>query len=419
MSRMHSAIEIQVRSNLSSQEVVVVKNPIVSGFKTQVLRFLMRLHLIKIAAKAYNNPIDWLRAFHYLIALRRRFLGNYKLKKIVKVRNRFYMGIYIPAWFSSGFEDFVLSELNTYKKVSPKVKRFNIVYLAITSKCPMQCEHCYEWDRLNQKDKLTIDRMDEIIGKIVQMGTNQIHFTGGEPLMKFEKLIHAIQRVPNSIASWVTTSGYSLTYDKAVQLKHAGLTGIIVSLDHYEENKHNAFRNHDDAYYWAIEAVKNSWKSGLVVALSICITRDFANEIDLINYLQLAKELGVSFVQFLEPKPIGHYKDKDVVLNKKELKLLESFFLNLNYNPKYHDFPVINYHGFYQRRVGCQSAGLQSVYIDADGGLNACPFCQKKWGNILDDQFEAQLDALTSSGCSSFKNIFKNTKLLSPAEVNN
>ena len=384
-------------------EQASANSPMITGLKMKMAQTLMRLSLVRIAAKCYRNPLDWIRSLRFLVRLRKRFLGDYHLQKVAKVDGSYYLGIYIPAWFTSGFENFVISKLISFKPVHLKINRFNIVHLSITSKCPLQCDHCYEWDRLNDKDTLSIPKMERILKKLQDVGINQIHFTGGEPLMKFDKLLIAINYVQSSIVSWINTSGYSLTPEKARHLKNAGLTGIIVSLDHFDQHQHNTFRNHNESFYWVTQAIKNGIKNNLVVALSICINRAFASEQNLMSYMILARDLGVSFVQFLEPKAVGHYKDKNVELTAEQMDLLESFFLKMNYNSKFRNFPIINYHGYYQRRIGCQSAGVQSIYIDADGDLNACPFCQNKSGNILDDNFDLCLEALIKKGCANYE----------------
>ena len=112
--------------------------------------------------------------------------------------------------------------------------------------------------------------------------------------------------------------------------------------------------------------------------------------------------MGVSFVQILEPKAVGHYFGKEVYLSDDQISLLQDFYLEMNYNPKYKEYPLISYHGYYQRRQGCYAAGNRSFYVDTDGDINACPFCQKKTGNVLDATFDYSLQELQNLGCPQF-----------------
>ena len=49
---------------------------------------------------------------------------------------------------------------------------------------------------------------------------------------------------------------------------------------------------------------------------------------------------------------------------------------------KYKKYPILLYHGYHQRRVGC-FAGSRSVYIDSAGDVHSCPFCHTKSFNII------------------------------------
>jgi MoaA/NifB/PqqE/SkfB family radical SAM enzyme len=100
-------------------------------------------------------------------------------------------------------------------------------------------------------------------------------------------------------------------------------------------------------------------------------------------YMDFARRLGVQFVQVLEPRQIGHYANKEVLLEEQHIRLLEEIFTAVNHSPKYKDHPTMLYHGYHQRRVGCFS-GSRSVYVDSAGDVHACPFCHTKSYNIIE-----------------------------------
>ncbi|WP_242206476.1 radical SAM/SPASM domain-containing protein [Aestuariivivens insulae] len=364
--------------------------------------FRIRLTLLYVLMMNYTNPKDWILGIKYLIQLRKKFLGDYKLKKMVKVGSKYYMGLYTPGWNDVIYRCFIASELNHFKPVKQNTLRFNHVHLAITKKCALQCDHCYTWDILNQKDVLDQEDISNIIEKLQVLGTGQIHLTGGEPMLRMDVLVSALKKYNTTSNFWINTSGFKLTAENAKKLKDVGLTGVFISLDHYEETMHNEFRKFKDAYYWAINGAKNAIDNNLVVAFSVCVTKDFVTEKNLTAYMQLAKETGVHFVQFLEPKAVGHYKNKDVSLTQKHTQILESFYVKMNFSNDYLDFPIINYHGYYQRRQGCFAGGNRSIYVDTDGNINACTFCHTSSGNILDDDFDSQLNNMTKQGCPTY-----------------
>jgi len=396
---------IQQVELVASSSATAYKHKIISGLYMRSIHIGLKLSLIGIAMTCYRNPLDWIRSLQYLVRLRRRFLGNHKLQKLVYVDGKYYMDLFTPGWNSSVYKQFIASQLNAFKPVNRDlVTRFNTVFLAITKKCALQCEHCFEWDNLNKKEVLSDSELHEIVQKIQSRGVNQILLSGGEPLLKMDTLVNILKKADKSTDFWILTSGFKLNDTNAKRLKEAGLTGVMVSLDHFIPEKHNAFRHFKDAYYWVEEAVKNANNNGLVTVLSLCATREFISEENLMSYMELAKKLKVSFVQILEPKAVGHYANKDIFLNQEQLEILENFFLKMNFNANYSTFPLITYHGYYLRRQGCFSAGKKSMYIDTDGDMNACTFCHKKTGNVLDSNFDKNLEILKSEGCSSYNN---------------
>ena len=391
-------------TRLISSTVDISNKPrIVTGLRLKLIRLRIKLTLLKVIIKCYNNPLDWIQSLRYLIRLRRRFLGNNKVYKMVYANGKYHIGIYTPGWKSKGYEQFITSQLNDFKQITKlKVNRFNNVFFAITKKCVMQCEHCFEWDNLNKKEVLETSELQAIVQRIEDKGVSQIHLSGGEPLIKMDALVKILNGADKSTEFWVVTSGFKLNATNAKRLKKAGLKGAVISLDHFIPELHNKFRHFNDAYYWVEEAVKNANNNIIITALSLCTTNDFISEANLMSYMKLAKKLKVSFVQFLEPKAAGHYANKDIFLNQEQIEILEIFFRKMNFTKEYSTYPIIIYHGYYQRRQGCLSAGKKGMYIDTDGDMNACPFCHKKTGNVLDSNFYQNLEVLKSEGCKSY-----------------
>ncbi len=386
-------------------EITHIKRKIISGFIKESIHFRLKMSLIRIVITCYNKPKDWINAFRYLIRIRRKYLSDNRIRKMVQFEGKYYMGLYTPGWNSQIYKTFIATHLNDFKPVNNiTVNRFDSVFLGITKKCNYKCDHCYEWERLNKKDVLTTKRLKVIIDRIQNVGVSQIHLSGGEPMLKINKILNLLDYAEkNNTQFWIDTSGYNLNVNNARKLKTAGLTGVVVSLDHHNPDRHNAFRHHADAYFWVEEAVKSANQSNLLTALSICLTKDFVSDKNLFNYMNLAKKLDVSFVQFLEPKSVGHFKNKNIKLDEEQILILEEFFLKMNFDRKFYTYPIITYHGYYQRRHGCLSAGNKSMYIDTEGNLNLCPFCHEKSGNILDDSFNDHLSDLMAKGCHAYQ----------------
>ncbi|HMJ47322.1 MAG TPA: hypothetical protein VK498_08330, partial [Ferruginibacter sp.] len=90
------------------------------------------------------------------------------------------------------------------------------------------------------------------------------------------------------------------------------------------------------------------------------------------------------------------------LLQKSHTGILESFYEDMNYNREYRSFPIVAYHGYYSRRVGCSGAGKDYLYVDTDGDVHNCPFCQRKIFSALDENLDEALIRLRSTGCNIF-----------------
>lgn len=198
------------------------------------------------------------------------------------------------------------------------------------------------------------------------------------------------------------TSGFNFTRKNAQKLKQVGLTGVSISLDHFLPEKHNAFRGSDMAFENAVRAATHAHEVGLVVNLAVCVTREFTMAANLLRYAQLARQLGVAFIQLLEPRAVEHYAAQDVALSETQLAVLDAFYETLNFAPAYHDWPMVTYYGYHQRRLGCSGGADRFLYVDTDGDLHAYPFCQKKSGSALTGSLEESMAAVRTNGCQLF-----------------
>ena len=202
---------------------------------------------------------------------------------------------------------------------------------------------------------------------------------------------------------WIITSGLGFNADRALKLKESGLTGVMVSIDHFEQSAHDDFRGFKDSYRSAVNAVIHANQVGLVTTLSLCATKSFVTQENLINYMEFAKDLGVSFVQILEPRASGRYQGKDIALSEDQLNLLKRIYLEYNGSRLFSDYPIVHYLGHHQRKVGCFGAGDRFFYIDTYGDAHICPYCTNKVGSAVDLSSKDMIDLLGQRSCHVFE----------------
>jgi MoaA/NifB/PqqE/SkfB family radical SAM enzyme len=387
------------------KKITVPPAKFIVGLKQRFIFQLSMLHILWIALSVYRNPFLAFRVLKKLMQKRQAVHGNLPIRKYVKSGKYYFWALNAPGWPSGPFRRFIENELNKLQPFRETNGFLQTMIFAVTNKCPLKCEHCFEWKNLDSTESLTLDDLKTILGKFQTRGILQIQFSGGEPLSRFDDLIELLKSARTGTDCWVLTSGFGLTANKACRLKDAGITGVNISLDHWNENSHNHFRHHEKSFDWVKQAALNCRHADILVAFSLCAVREFVSDDNLRKYLELAKALGAGFIQLLEPRKVGHFQGKDVELGERHLEIMKHFYLKVNSDPAYLEYPIVMYPGFHQRLLGCFGAGNRYLYVDSNGDLHACPFCQHKTGNALTDSLSESIQKMQATGCHEFKTI--------------
>ena len=389
---------------------------LITGRSAKRLRRVFRLRILFLALRVYRNPFVAMRVLRQLIALKRSLVGDLTNMKWLKSGGRYFWNISSPGWPSLAFERFLLLEMDRIKPLKDRQNLLQTLIFSITSRCPLSCEHCYEWSNLADREYLSLAQLQQILRQVQDLGVSSIELSGGEPLSRFDDLISLLESARAGTDFWILTSGFGLDAGKAKILKKAGLTGAVISLDHFDEAIHNRFRGNPQSYAWVWKAVQNAQQAGLAVALSLCVTRDFLSRENLDKYLKLATDNGVQLIRMLEPRSVGHYQGQDIELSEEQFRLLDEYFLRTKSDPAYSKSPILDYLAYYQRRLGC-FGGDRYAYIDSRGELHACPFCQQSAGNALVDDLQLSLATLKHRGCHKYPKADPNRRSLSERQT--
>ncbi|OWY22156.1 radical SAM protein [Sphingobacteriales bacterium UPWRP_1] len=378
---------------------------IVTGVRKRLLDVQMRLKIALLALLWYKNPLTAIAVLRKFFDLRRQHQHYRYIPKLMVVNGRRFSRLIIPGAPSAACRHFIKNEMHRLQPITGYQSGLQVLLLAITKKCPLQCRHCFEWKALNHKETLTLTHLKEIVKRFQDMGVAQIELSGGEPMNRFDDMLELLKTARKNTDFWLLTSGYGLTADKTNRLKQAGLTGVSVSLDHWNPDLHDAFRGMNGSFNWVEKAVQHALQAKLVVALSVCVTKEFCTRQNLYQYAQLAKDWGVHFIRLLEPRAAGRYEGKNVMLDTEQIQLLETFAADIDTSPQYLSYPLIDYYGANQRRAGCSGAGNRYLYVDTDGNMHACPFCQSISGNVLDASFTPGISNLKQRGCHVYETV--------------
>lgn len=374
----------------------------ITGYRAKFIRLRVLLSIALIATSWYKNPIRGLKALADIRAKRQSLQGLQKIRKYIRSGRRYFFSDNIPGWPSPAFDGFARSEVMRASGRDGIRIPLSTVFFSITSKCPLRCPHCYEWENLSRTETLTSDQLQIILKKIKAYGTHHFQLCGGEPLERHEDLLMLIRQACSEADVWINTSGFGLTPEIALSLREAGLTGAEISLDHWNEDEHNRFRKHQEAFSRAREAVKNCNEAGILTSLSLCATNRFVSRENLDKYIDLAVSWGVGIIRILEPRETRKFSGGDTLLLPEQISLLEEYYKKASSPDKPREFPIITYPAFHSRKTGCTGGGNRYLYIDPKGNILACPFCRREAGNAVSDSFEGAVDALRKTGCQKY-----------------
>ncbi|HBD93845.1 MAG: hypothetical protein A2015_11510 [Spirochaetes bacterium GWF1_31_7] len=311
-------------------------------------------------------------------------LNTVKNDKINYFNNDYIVTSFLPPLFSNAFISVLEAVRESENKFTQQAhaKRCGPIsfFLSITDRCNYNCIHCSAKNRAGNNE-LTTDEWLQTIKNIQDIKTAIIGFTGGEALMR-DDLTRMIRSVHDDSITILYTNGRLLSYEKAVELKSAGLYAVGVSFDSFNENEHNAIRNNQSGFSDAVCALQNASRAGLYTIAQLVLLRNRIDKKFVYEYMKFVKKLGVHEVRILEPIKAGHLlnENDDFFLTKDDRKRLiniQKYINNIPGMPKLTTFA----HTESFEQFGC-GAGTQHSYITSEGELLPCDFVPLSFGNV-------------------------------------
>lgn len=375
-------------------------SPSVVSNRWQRWVFIVRL-IIFFTFLVFRNTGRFSKVVRVFKVLQKRHRTAYKsgmLGKIARVDGKIFWHLFSGGAPSEASGKGLSQEI--FRILNPDIPgRPRTLMLAITKRCPLACEHCYEADLLNGTEIWSREDLVEIVRQYQEAGISMFWLGGGEPMARYSDLRYLLQKSSGASEFWIATSGYRMNDQAARDLKADGLNGVIISLDHFDPMLHNRFRGSPHAFQWAVRACVACKRAGLATVLSVCATRSFSTEANVRKYMELAKDLGVAFVLMIEPKAAGRYAGKEVALFPDQVQMLERLTMTYNNHPDYRTYPILEYPDMLGRLAGCGGAGNRHLYINSNGMVQVCPFCQTEVAKALAFSAEETIRLATRMSC--------------------
>lgn len=185
----------------------------------------------------------------------------------------------------------------------------------LTDKCNGKCKWCIErkgWHPVEIADWETIGK------QAISHGALNIILLGGEPTLypHIGELIKMLYQSGKRI--WITTNG-SILSPKYIESKLIYLTGINISLHHYDLSKNKEITGLKINLDMLVKSIQCLKKYGISVRLNCnCIKRYIDNLKKISHYILFAKVIGANKIRFAELKGDNdNFVDLAKILNYK------------------------------------------------------------------------------------------------------
>ena len=170
--------------------------------------------------------------------------------------------------------------------------RLPLATLYLTERCNSRCVSCDYW-RHGRRD-IGLDTVQRLLPGLVEMGTQTVLVSGGEPLLHPHWADIAAQLRAHGLKLWLLTAGLALA-------KHAEEVArlfeqVTVSLDGSTATSYAAIRGLD-AFEVVCAGIRAAVREGLSVGLRVTVQRGNVGELG--DLVKLAHKLGVQSISFL------------------------------------------------------------------------------------------------------------------------
>ncbi len=344
------------------------------------LRIILHV-LCRYAARPelFAGPIDYGR---FLIRALRLLLV-FRHNKVVRVYNGWKLHLYLPAYPSPAF--FYALE----RKLVQTPPGPTTVVFSMTKACDYTCSHCYQ--RRDGGPDVDEGLLIRTALAVRDCGVSMFDIEGGEPFMRYERLLRLVRALDERSEVWINTTGAHVEPGMLEELKKSGVFGVMVSIHSPDAAIHDAFTGVPGSFDTACRLIRQWRALGLVAALNSVLSEEELPGGGLNRLMELAKDLDCDFVQLIHPKPAGKWLGRTEAMQQGRSVIEFVRREHVRYNSrKMHEYPALAAQVFEESEnvLGCTAGGVDRFYVNATGEVQPCEFLNVSFGNVHDESFE-------------------------------
>lgn len=200
--------------------------------------------------------------------------------------------------------------------------------LITTNRCNLRCKHCINSSSQKCSDELTTEQIIDYIDQSKKYGIAYIDFNGGEFFTRNDTDCILDYAIKQGIKIIITTNGTLIT-DSWIE-KYAGKIHLIrISLDDYDEYKHDSFRGVKGAFSKTIDTIIKLKGVGYRITILSTITKSRIETFK--KFVCFIKELGVDSLHTTLLFPAGRGTNlSDETINAEDHRKFLEIFLEVS-----------------------------------------------------------------------------------------
>ena len=121
--------------------------------------------------------------------------------------------------------------------IDPFGRTVDYIRVSVTDRCDFRCVYCMaeQMTFLPKSELLSLEELEQVCRKFMELGTRKIRLTGGEPLVR-RNIMQLIESLGSEVKAGnldeltITTNGSQL-HKMARQLVNAGVKRLNISID--------------------------------------------------------------------------------------------------------------------------------------------------------------------------------------------
>jgi pyrroloquinoline quinone biosynthesis protein E len=177
-----------------------------------------------------------------------------------------------------------------------------VLVAELTYRCPLRCAYCSNPTQVQDRPALATADWERVLGEASELGVVQVHFTGGEPLLRDDLETLVARAAQLELYTNLITSGLPLTRERLAGLQLAGVCALQLSFQAARPGPSAAIAG-VDAFVHKRQVA--GWARELELPLTVNVVLHRQNLDEVGSIIALAEELGAERLELANTQYLG------------------------------------------------------------------------------------------------------------------